>query len=143
MLKLTDIKVSVEDSRSLEDVVADKLSIQKGDIAKLTILRKSVDARKGVSYVYSFGVSVKNESDILKQKLKNVSIYKENQYTFDYANISSEERPVIIGTGPAGLFCALMLSRAGPMFSLEREAQEPFRTESSPAELTISAQLSC
>ena len=115
MLKICDIKIKTDDKRSLDVVAAHILGIKSSDITKVKIYRKSLDARKkhDVHYVYTLLVCAGNESEILGKKTKNVTKYKENKYVFDYKNISSQTRPVIVGLGPAGLFCALMLSKAG------------------------------
>lgn len=115
MIKLTNVKVPVDDRTATETIIAAKLGIKAADITEYRILRKSLDARKkgSVCYVYSFAVCVKGESGILKKNLKNVSPYDDKVYTFPYQNLSSDTRPVVVGTGPAGLFCALMLARSG------------------------------
>ncbi len=115
MLKICDIKIKTDDKRSLDAIAANVLGIECSDITKVKIFRKSLDARKkhDVHYVYTLLVCARNEKQILSKKTKNVSLYKENKYNFDYQNISSQTRPVIVGLGPAGLFCALMLSKAG------------------------------
>ena len=115
MLKIADVKVGIYDAVPFEAVVAGKLGICEKDVRKVRILRKSVDARKrdSICYVYTFLADVAKEKEILKKKIKNVTPYEHKAYTFAYENISPARRPCIIGTGPAGLFCALMLSRAG------------------------------
>ena len=115
MLKLSDVKVGIFDKRPFEDIVSEKLGVSRNSIGNLQILRKSVDARKknAVCYVYSFAVETTEEKRVLKNKPKNVTPYEDKAYTFVFKNIKSKVNPVVIGTGPAGLFCALMLSRAG------------------------------
>lgn len=113
MLKISEIKIPVTDSADLNGIAAKKLGIGKDAIISVKILRKSIDARKTVCYVYTLLVEVKNESAVLKRGLKNVSQYRQKKYTFPYNGIKTATRPVITGAGPAGLFCALMLSRAG------------------------------
>ncbi len=115
MIKVSDVKVSVSDNRPLKEIIAERLSLGLSEIKEYTILRKSVDARKrdAICYVYTFAAEISNEKRILNKKIKNVAPYVHKAYTFPYGNISFSERPVVIGAGPAGLFCALMLARAG------------------------------
>jgi len=115
MLKISDVKVSIENDRPLEGVVAEKLGISPDSIKDFVILRKSLDARKrnSLCYVYTFAFSALNEKKILNKNIKNVTPYEHKAYVFVHNNIFKGERPVIIGTGPAGLFCGLMLARAG------------------------------
>ena len=42
---------------------------------------------------------------------KNVTIYEEENYDLSYPKYSYDDRPVIVGFGPAGMFAALYLSR--------------------------------
>ncbi len=115
MIKLSDVKVAVSDNSPLKDIIARRLLVATDDVQEYKILRKSIDARKkdAICYVYTFAVTLGAEDKILNKKIKNVTPYVHKAYTFPYRNIFSEDRPIVIGTGPAGLFCALMLSRAG------------------------------
>ena len=68
-------------------------------------------------YVYTVDVKVKNEAEIKKcrQKLSNLSFLPEEKgYSLTALGTKSlKHRPVIIGTGPAGLFCGYELARLG------------------------------
>lgn len=115
MIKISDVKVGIFDKRPLKDIICERYGILPKDILDITIFKKSIDARRGhdVCFVYTFLVNAKNESIVLKKKYKNITPYEDKAYSFYEEKISSDIRPVIIGTGPSGLFCALMLSRAG------------------------------
>lgn len=106
------------------------------------IMRRSIDGRKKpeLLYVYTIDVSVPNpHSAIRKIKSKKVSLIEKKEYHFPYTkeqmlhslSANGPYRPVIAGSGPAGLFCALMLARAGmrPII-LERGEQVEQRVES-------------
>lgn len=114
MLRISNVKIPVDSKISLTDAVCKILSVKYTDIENLTLIRRSVDARKKgqIFYVHTVLVCVKDESKILKKRTKDVDKYLYTPYSFPYKNISSKLRPVVIGTGPAGLFCALMLARA-------------------------------
>ena len=101
-----------------ESVLAKKAQQELGgkEIKGFVVLKKSVDARKkdDIAMVYTIAVKVPNEQTILKKcRSKKVSFYKESIYEFPVERLRLSRRPVIIGTGPAGLFCGLMLSRIG------------------------------
>lgn len=115
MLRVSDIKLPIDSKRTLCDAVCKVLCVMPKDIEEITLVRRSLDARrKGqISYVHTVLVRIKNEEKILKKNIKNVELYTHKPYSFPYKNISSQYRPVVVGTGPAGLFCALMLARAG------------------------------
>jgi len=124
MLQINQIKIPVEktfdNKQEIEaciNAAARKLNINKSMIYDLTIQKKSMDARKKpiLYYVYSITCSVKNEREILKKKrLQDVTIAENSEYIF---TVSGEQkyshRPVIIGMGPAGLFCGYILAKYG------------------------------
>jgi hypothetical protein len=103
------------------------------EIKGFVVLKKSVDARKkdDIAMVYTIGVKVPHETQVLKKcRSKKVSMYQEQTYTFPAQHLRLRKRPVIVGTGPAGLFCGLMLSRVGARpILLERGQDVDIRTQ--------------
>jgi hypothetical protein len=103
------------------------------EIKGFVVLKKSVDARKkdDIAMVYTIGVKVPHETQVLKKcRSKKVSMYQEQTYTFPAQHLRLRKRPVIVGTGPAGLFCGLMLSRVGARpILLERGQDVDTRTQ--------------
>ena len=94
---------------------------QKIRIRNLNIVRHSVDARKKpeLYHVYEVnvetGISPQEEIQLVK-RLKNPSIevIRETRYSEpQHGTQDLRYRPVVIGAGPAGLFCSLMLARHG------------------------------
>lgn len=82
------------------------------------ISRKSIDSRKKneLKYVYNVLVRVQKEKQLLVQlkRDKDISLYNPVIYKEpEPGTLLLSERPVIVGAGPAGLFCALMLAKAG------------------------------
>lgn len=84
------------------------------------ILKRSLDARRKpeLFYVYSICVTLDKsiEEKILRfSKDRNISRYTKKEYELPAVTGDRElkNRPVIVGTGPAGLFCALMLAQKG------------------------------
>ena len=65
--------------------------------------------------MYTVDVSVKNENKIIKKiKDKNITIVQSKEYKLPESGIEIlEHRPVVVGSGPAGLFCAYMLALKG------------------------------
>ncbi|MBR7147149.1 MAG: hypothetical protein IKD11_05465 [Oscillospiraceae bacterium] len=112
MLKLEGLKLAVgESEEKLIPLVAKTLKTSEKSIRRLTVLRRSVDARGGISFVYSVAVACDNEAQLLK-RCKTAQPYREEVYALPAA-VSVSERPVVIGAGPAGLFAALLLARCG------------------------------
>lgn len=110
MIKISDVKLSPFDT-DYKKAVAKALRTKETDVLNIEILRKSLDCRKRdfIHYVLTFKAEVKNEENFLK--LKNVSKYVEDKYVFPYEKTNG--KIVIAGSGPAGLFCGLMLARCG------------------------------
>lgn len=101
----------------IEKKIIKLLKINTKDILSWEIIRRSLDARKKPTLFYSYivDVSVKNEVEILKRcKQKNVSSVTPQEYVFPQVNSPSDNpRPVIVGLGPAGLFCGYYLAKNG------------------------------
>lgn len=116
MLKIDNIKLKPSYKNSdLLKAAAQRLKIPESDIKSYKILKKSVDARKksSIFYIFSLAAELKNEDSVNLNKIKNCSHYIENKYEIPKAKYIPEKKPVIIGFGPAGIFCALALSHAG------------------------------
>ncbi len=81
-------------------------------IVSATLYKKSVDARHKNNIVFccSFLAEVKDENLALKQ-CKKAQIYTKQKYVWQ--KCESDTRPVVVGFGPAGMFAALTLARAG------------------------------
>lgn len=86
----------------------------KSDIVSAKLYRKSVDARRknDIHFCCSVLVEVKNEEKFLKAN-KNASVYKKQEYKWLKCERKPENRPVVVGFGPAGMFAGLTLARAG------------------------------
>lgn len=107
MIRISNIKCPVNgDIKStVQNIV--------GENVRFTIHRKSVDARKknDVHFVYTIDAECENESALLK-KIKGASIVSEKKYVFPKGK-KIQSPIVIVGCGPSGLMCGLMLARSG------------------------------
>ncbi len=137
MLQINQLKLTVEEVTKIKELsslkkkIAKQLRISEEHIKDLQIQKKSLDARKKpqLFYVYSVSFSLKDhameEKTLKKSKGNEITIFTPQIYSFPVKNKldapiqapsilpSSHKRPVIIGMGPAGLFCAYVLARAG------------------------------
>lgn len=116
MIRIRQIKLNLnEDEKNLKDKIASKLRIPKEIIIDYKINRKSIDARKGtISFVYEIDVKIENENKILQKKYKDILKTPNEKYNFKITGTKKmKNKPVIIGSGPAGLFCAYLLSKHG------------------------------
>lgn len=111
------------------------MRIPEEKLLSLTPVRQSLDARKKseLLYIYSLNATVAGKEGAVVKNAKNVniSLYKEKPYRFpEPGSKPLRHRPVIVGFGPAGMFCGLMLARAGfnPLI-LERGEDVDARTK--------------
>lgn len=116
MLRIQQIKLPVTHTeQELADKIRKLLHIRPEELLRYRICRRSLDARKGeLRYVYTIDAEVKQEGTVLKRCRGNAEKAKDVPYKFPASGTAMPAgRPVIVGTGPAGLFCGLMLARAG------------------------------
>ena len=118
MIRIGQLKLKPNHTeKDLIQKLARSLHISEKDIVSYQIKKQSIDARKkpDITYVYTIDVVVQNEAQVFKrQKDKNISIANEKPYVFQRSGeITMNQRTVIIGSGPAGLFCAYMLAQHG------------------------------
>ncbi|SDA63062.1 MULTISPECIES: NAD(P)/FAD-dependent oxidoreductase [unclassified Janthinobacterium] len=139
MLRLNEVKLPLEhDEAALPAAILARLGIDAADLLGFTVFKRSYDARKrsAVVLIYSLHVEVKNEAAVLARLQHDVHLMPapDTDYKFvaggeQLAGHSNEPRPIVIGTGPCGLFVALILAQMGlrPII-LERGKQVRERT---------------
>ena len=118
MLSIQQLKLPVSHTREdLEEKILKQLKINRENLITWKIWKQSLDARKKpeLFFVYTIHVQTKNEKKVLN-KVRNKNIMSINEKEYQYLTVpegTSCFRPVIAGSGPAGLFCAYYLARAG------------------------------
>ena len=121
MIRITQLKLPVgHDRKELWKKAARMLRVSPKELLSLDIRRQSLDARKKPELFYIYTVDVKlasseKEKGIVRRIGKpQVILHREEPYVFVKAGTERLfHRPVIVGTGPAGLFCGLLLARHG------------------------------
>lgn len=118
MIRINGIRISLDEDESLLKTKAAKLlRINEKYIEKLTIFKKSVDARKKDDIHFSYAVDLVlslDEAQVLaKCKSPKASAVKPYHYELPENKRVSEFRPVIVGFGPAGMLAGLILAEAG------------------------------
>lgn len=119
MIRLRQIKVNIEED-SIEVIkkkCAKKIALRPEFIKNIKIHEQSIDARKKpeIFFVYTVDIDVDNEENVLK-KFGNNDIFKTpiEEYTFNKTGTNKLlNRPIIVGTGPAGLLCGYILAENG------------------------------
>lgn len=118
MIRIRDISLPVEhDANQLVFESAKMLRIPGSKIRGLTLVRRSIDARKkpDIRIIYTVDVKVDgNEGKIIKSSgCKRASIAPVAFYKPPKLAVQAKERPVVVGFGPAGMFAGLILAIAG------------------------------
>ena len=117
-VRVRNLRLGLEESESrLKSLAAARLGIRAGSIKNWNIARKAVDARREkVVLVYAVDVELSGGIDLAPEILASPDVavvqerplppLKEGEEILRYS-------PVIVGSGPAGLFCGLELARHG------------------------------
>lgn len=111
MIKIHQIQVPVGGTLN-QETIAHKLHCSSADISSFEIDRESLDARgSSLHFSYTVYASVKNEAKYLRSK--DVTNEAKEIYVLPEAPKNTQERPLVVGFGPAGMYCALVLAECG------------------------------
>lgn len=118
MIRINQIKMPVSHTKeAVMRKAAGILHIEEKDILSFRIIKKSVDARKKpeIFIIYVVDLEIENEERILR-RIKGTQVQKAEEKVYSFPIPGKTllcSRPVIIGTGPAGLFCGYFLALHG------------------------------
>ncbi|MBO5245034.1 MAG: hypothetical protein J6B02_02925 [Selenomonadales bacterium] len=118
MLRIANMRVSIDNKKSLAALAAKKLRIPPQAVLEVVVVRKAVDARRKQNIVFVYTIDVKvtgREQDVLKRAASgDVKIAPIN---VPFAPVLGKcplgARPVIVGFGPAGMVAGLILAKYG------------------------------
>lgn len=118
MIRITDYRIPIEDETPLLRLAAKRLKLPIGAIDQVTIVRKALDARRkgSITFVYTLDVQVKEfEAQVVQQmRDSHVTLVVEpSPEPVFYGQQQLNDRPVIVGFGPAGMLAALTLAEHG------------------------------
>ena len=122
MLRLTEIKLPLDHAQeALRVAIIARLGIAPDALLHYAIFRRSVDARKrsAIHLIYTVDVEVRDEGAVQEgfeniNKNKRLTNAPDTSYRFlAHAPQGVTQRPVVIGTGPCGLFAGLLLAQMG------------------------------
>lgn len=105
-----------EDEKKLKELAAKTLKISASDIKSLENIKKSLDARKknDIRRIYSVALTVSGSEEKIIARAKNRDVCAYERYEYEIPECEAPEiRPVVCGFGPAGMFAALVLAKAG------------------------------
>ena len=119
MLRLTEVKLPLDHSeREIGAAILRRLKIAANELVGYSIFRRGVDARNpsAIVFIYTLDIEVRNEVALTErlQRDPRVSLAPDMHYRFvARAPAGLVSRPVVIGTGPCGLFAGLILAQMG------------------------------
>jgi uncharacterized FAD-dependent dehydrogenase len=119
MLRLTDVQLPLDHAESeIQTAILARLDITADDLISFTVFRRSYDARKksAIMLIYTLDVDVRNEQALLKKFQRDRHINPTPDTSYHFVTRAPENlalRPVVIGTGPCGIFAGLILAQMG------------------------------
>jgi len=118
MLRLTEVKLPLDHPEAaIRTALLKRLGIAADDLSGFSVFRRAIDARKpAIAFIYTLDVEARNETALLERFKgdRHVSRAPDTSYRFvAQAPTGPAVRPVVIGTGPCGLFAGLLLAQMG------------------------------
>ena len=129
MILLRNLRLEPGESLDrLRRKAAKKLRVQETDIADIRPVKRSLDARKknDIHYTCSAAVTLRRgEERALKIAGKDAALYSPPVY--EIPRVQADTRPLVVGFGPAGMFAALLLAKAGARPVVIERGQEALK----------------
>lgn len=125
MLRIHNVKVKLGEKRYAK-VISQFLNVREKEISHVTLVKQSIDARRQqVHFICSFDFMVPDEESYLK---KYTCLQKVKPYHYQYLP-ATDQHVLIVGSGPAGLFCAYVLAMSGQKVTIIERGQEVAKRE--------------
>ncbi|WP_270937025.1 NAD(P)/FAD-dependent oxidoreductase [Falsiroseomonas oryzae] len=123
MLRLTELKLPLtHPDGAIEAALVARLGLRPGELLSCTVARRAWDARKrsAIELVYTLDFTVKDEAALLRRHARDPVLARTlgpapdtTYHHVTRAKAPPPKRPVVIGTGPCGIFAALILAEMG------------------------------
>ncbi len=118
MIRLRDITLPFDHKEeALVSSILERLGIPEHQLLNFTIALKSIDARRknNIVSVYTIDVRLKNEPELLSRFSQDISISPVPRLNYRLPTVGNRHSrsPVVVGSGPCGLFVALTLAQLG------------------------------
>jgi uncharacterized FAD-dependent dehydrogenase len=119
MIRINELRLPLDHPpEALPVAVAERLGVSETAIRRLSVFRRSHDARKrnAPTFIYSVDVAVDDEARLLKERAADPQIGPTPDMEYHFVARAPEhpsQRPVVVGFGPAGIFAALVLAQMG------------------------------
>ncbi len=114
IVHVSNIAVGInKDQETAKEMAMKTLGVKQSDVLECFVAKSSVDARKrmDIKMIYTIGVKLQDGTKISEQQ--NVRVVVKTPPHFAQGDTPLLQPPVIVGFGPAGMFCGLYLARLG------------------------------
>ena len=118
MIRIRNISLPFDHKpEAITKSILQHLNLLEHELLSFVIVRKSIDARKQtkIAVIYTIDVDVKDEHKILSRLSEdtNISLAQSRDYQLPKTRKPFRLHPIVVGSGPCGLFAALILAELG------------------------------
>ena len=119
MLRLTDIQLPLDHpDAAIRSAILMKLCLDDSELLSVTVFKRSYDARKksAINLIYTLDIETSRDEQLLHQFQADRQVTPTPDTSYQYVAHANQQkflRPVVIGTGPCGLFAGLLLAQMG------------------------------
>ncbi|GLO12944.1 hypothetical protein PPUJ20028_15250 [Pseudomonas putida] len=120
MLRITELKLPLDHpDEALREAIVQRLGISDEQLLSFNLFKRSYDARKKNSellFIYTIDLEASNEAELLAKFADdhNIGVAPDVAYKYvGHAPADIQERPIVVGFGPCGIFAGLLLAQMG------------------------------
>ncbi|WP_207877386.1 NAD(P)/FAD-dependent oxidoreductase [Pseudomonas sp. 32_A] len=120
MLRITELKLPLDHpDEALREAIVQRLGIRDKQLLSFNLFKRSYDARKKNSellFIYTIDLEASNEAELLSKFADDRNIGPAPDVTYKFvgqAPADLQERPIVVGFGPCGIFAGLLLAQMG------------------------------
>jgi uncharacterized FAD-dependent dehydrogenase len=123
MLRINELKLPLDHPEAaLREALLARLGVEAGELLGFSVFKRSYDARKrsAIVLIYSVDAELRDEAAVLSRLKHDAHVMPAPDTSYQFVAGGAQlqghdrnERPVVIGTGPCGLFAALILAQMG------------------------------
>ncbi|ANI35983.1 hypothetical protein AA098_21775 [Pseudomonas sp. JY-Q] len=120
MLRITELKLPLDHpDEALREAIVQRLGIRDEQLLSFNLFKRSYDARKKNSellFIYTIDLEASNEAELLSKFADDRNIGPAPHVTYKFvgqAPAGLQERPIVVGFGPCGIFAGLLLAQMG------------------------------
>ncbi|RNF30808.1 hypothetical protein NM04_10560 [Massilia aurea] len=120
MLRINELKLPLNHPEpALREAILARLGVPDADLVDFSVYKRSYDARKkaAIVLIYSIDAEVRGEAAVLARLKSDQHVMPAPDVDYKFVQVNKPApgtpRPVVVGTGPCGLFVALILAQMG------------------------------